>query len=104
MLFCKHLTQINQLNGHSRQINDIIQLNNNNYLVSASDDSTLKVWNNEYSNIYTLKGHSNNVYSIVELSTNRMASCSKDKSIIIWNTNYENKITNMVIIMINMFY
>ncbi len=80
-----NLTQINQLDGHSRQINDVIQLTNN-YLVSVSDDFTLKVWS-QYSNIFTLQGHSNDIYSLVELaSLERMASCSKDKSIIIWDT------------------
>ena len=80
------LTLKNNLeNNNSKQINDLIQLENN-YLVSASDDFTLQVWNNQYLNILTLKGHTNNVYSIVKLSMNRMASCSKDKSIIIWNT------------------
>ena len=61
-------------------------MTNSNYLVSASDDFTLKVWNHEYTNVFNLTGHTNNVYSLVELSNERMASCSKDKSIIIWNT------------------
>ncbi len=77
-----NITEINQLTGHLRQTEKVIQLSNSNYLVSASDDFTLKVWD-QFTNIATLKGHKNNVYSLVEISNNRMASCSKDKSIII---------------------
>jgi len=84
-----NLNLINQLTGHSRQVNKVIQLNSN-YLVSASDDFNLKVWD-QFSNVYNLTGgHINDVYFLVELSQNRMASCSKDKSIIIWNsTNFQ---------------
>jgi WD40 repeat protein len=82
-----NLTQQTQIeHAHSRQTNDLIELSNN-YLVSASDDFTLKVWDlNKFSNVYNLTGHLSDVYSIVELTQKRMASCSKDKSIIIWNT------------------
>ncbi len=39
-----NINQINQLNGHLRQTERVIKLTNSNYLVSASDDFTLKVW------------------------------------------------------------
>jgi WD40 repeat protein len=38
-----NINEINQLNGHLRQTEKVIKLTNSNYLVSASDDFTLKV-------------------------------------------------------------
>ena len=46
-----NLTLINELHGHSRQVNDVIQLISNSYLVSASGDFTLKV-NEFFGQIY----------------------------------------------------
>jgi WD40 repeat protein len=82
--FAETLTLVKNLVNNSKQINDVIELTNSNYLVSASDDwLDLKVWDLNV----TLTGHKNDVYSLIELPDQRMASCSKDKSIIIWNTN-----------------
>ena len=37
-----------------------------------------------------LEGHTNNIYDLIKLSNENLASCSGDKTIRIWNTsNYE---------------
>ncbi len=76
---------------NKRQIQKVIQLVNSGYIVTASDDFTIKILTsyNEYQfPISILIGHTNDVFDLVELpNRNKMASCSKDRSIIIWNLN-----------------
>ena len=51
-------------------------------------DNTIKLWNtNTGQFIRTLTGHSDSVYSIVELLDSTLASGSGDKLIKIWNQN-----------------
>ena len=90
------LSLISELNSHLRQIEDSVQLTSLNYIATCSDDYTIKIWNNQYVNIFNLTEHTNDVYSLIELPNNTMASCSKDRLIIIWNvTNNFSIITKL---------
>ena len=87
---------ISEFNSHLRQIEDSVQLTSLNYIATCSDDYTIKIWNNQYVNIFNLTEHTNDVYSLIELPNNTMASCSKDRLIIIWNvTNNFSIITKL---------
>ena len=61
---------------------------NSQYLVSASKDSTLKLWNvkTPKAAMHTLPGHEDEVYSL-DWSPNgsQVASGSKDRTIKIWH-------------------
>jgi len=57
------------------------------YIISGSDDSTLKVWDIETGKLlHTLKGHSSSVTAVV-LTENgrRVISSSHDKTIKLWD-------------------
>jgi len=72
-------------NGHSRQIENLIFLNDIT-IASASDDSTILIW--EKSKIkFNLTEHTENINALTKLENGNLASCSKDKTIRIWNRN-----------------
>ena len=58
----------------------------NGYIVSGSDDKTIKIWDNG-EQIKELKGHSDSVKSLCEIDENHIASASFDKTIKIWDLN-----------------
>ena len=75
------LTVIRNLVQSKRQIESVIQLDNS-LLAAASDDFSIKIFNNSNQLIYNLTGHTNNIYALVEIpNRNQMASSSKDRSI-----------------------
>ena len=58
----------------------------NGYLVSASFDNTIKIWNTDaQSLIRTLIGHTNSIRSVLVLSNGYLASGGHDNTIRIWN-------------------
>ena len=58
------LEPTHNLCGHSRGINDITWSTNAQYVATASDDKTLRLWNVETGDAYVeFKGHSNFVFS-----------------------------------------
>ena len=75
--------------GHRKWVKCLCQLKNNNYILSGSDDKTIKVWSfNEC--IKTLIGHTNSVRTICQLNDFYFASGSFDKTIKIWDiTNFD---------------
>jgi WD40 repeat protein len=57
----------------------------NGYVASASDDTTVNVWNTlRWTSIQTYKNHTNFVYSLDQIDNDTMVSGSKDKTIRIW--------------------
>jgi len=127
--------KVTTLEGHESFVNNILILNNNffdsinnkmiinNYLISSSWDTTIKVWNLQTLKcIATLKGHKNRIKNILIFdSFNKLISSSLDNTIKIWdlqtfkciatleghknninnikieNINFDNKIINILI-------
>ena len=58
----------------------------NNFLLSGSDDKTIKVWK-DYEQLNELKGHTKSVRAFCEINKNLFASASFDKTIKIWDIN-----------------
>lgn len=83
----QEIQPIHSLMGHSHIVNSLAISANGKYLVSGSQDQTIRVWNLVTGElIHTLKSHRNGVYAIA-LSPNEeiIASGSADKTIKLWH-------------------
>jgi WD40 repeat protein len=79
---------IRTLSGHANQINRILNLNNT-YYATASDDTTIRIWNaTNGSLLSTLIGHTGGVRDMAVLWSGMLVSVSCDKTINIWNSYY----------------
>ncbi len=68
----------------------------NELLFSASDDSTIKVWNSSsFELIRSLEYHTGQVRGLFPLPNRNMVSCSSDRTILIWNPENFNLIANL---------
>ncbi len=78
------------LSGHTSAVNGIAFSHDGNYLASASDDQTVKIWSvKEKKELHTLKGHSNKVITVAFSPNDKyLASASDDRSAKIWNIDY----------------
>jgi WD40 repeat protein/DNA replication protein DnaC len=77
----------NILSGHEGKVTSVIFSRDGQTLASASDDTTVKLWNfKDGKQLHTLKGHEKAVTSIV-LSPNgqTLASASDDNTVKLWN-------------------
>jgi WD40 repeat protein len=75
------------LEGHSGRVTAVSITLDGNYAVSASEDTTLKVWDlNEGKEVHTLRGHFNpiNAFSITS-DGNYAVSASKDSILKVWD-------------------
>jgi WD40 repeat protein len=73
------------LEGHSDAINSLAILPNG-YIISASDDTTLKIWNIRTSQcIKTLEGHNGRVSSLLIHSNGNIISYSKERELKFWD-------------------
>lgn len=74
------------LHGHKDDVRDLALLPGNGYLVSASYDGSIKVWDVKKNKaIQTIQANTNRVYSIdVTADGKTLISTSGDKSIKIW--------------------
>lgn len=52
---------------------------------NASQSQEIKTDKPIYKSIYTLRGHTNDVYCVKEINKEKLCSCSKDTLILIWN-------------------
>lgn len=78
--------QFDKKDFHSNWVNEMITADKSNFMISASSDNTLKVWNTEtYKLERTLIKHSGWVLTIAQMNSFMIASGSNDKSILIWN-------------------
>ena len=55
-----------------------------NFIISCSDDSTLKIWNINI-NIKTIKKHNDSIVNILLINNNILISASRDKILYFWN-------------------
>lgn len=75
----------NRFNGHQDQINRIRYAPNGEFIVSASDDSTVRVWNIDGSVKHVLE-HDDNVRQVsVFPDSDRVISTSQDETAKIWD-------------------
>lgn len=70
--------------GHTKTINSIIELENNK-IVTSSDENDLILWDlKDRESMYLIKGHTDLVTCLCYISGKRFASASRDKTIKIW--------------------
>lgn len=85
-----------ELTGHKSGVLNIEWKNDT--LVSASDDSTIKIWQNdsenEYQLIATMNGHRGSVWS-VDFNDSILTSCSVDGTFRLWNMR-DYTLTNII--------
>ncbi|GJQ87060.1 hypothetical protein Trydic_g6819 [Trypoxylus dichotomus] len=102
-IFLKSLFTLKQLNGtdelsdivlreHRDRIYDLAYITNLNYLVSASQDRTLRLFNlNEYAQKKIYRGHDNPVYCVsTSKNGDYIISGSYDHTARLWSTEYGN--------------
>jgi len=76
---------IKVLQGHTKEVNDIVMLSNG-YLASCSRDYSIKLWNIvEGTCVNTLTGHKNYVEAIIEAKNSILISGSFDDTIGFWD-------------------
>jgi WD40 repeat protein len=82
----KDIQYTHTLKGHLSFINTLY-LVNNDYILSGSDDKTIKVWDikNDYQCMNTLTGHNGGIVSLLILDNSRLISSSSDGTIRLWN-------------------
>ena len=70
----------------------ITQLNNENIITWSKDMNIIKlINNNKYNFEQKLIGHTDNVFGVIEIRTNKLISVSSDKTMKIWNLNNNNQ-------------
>ncbi len=86
------------LSGHNGTVRSLVVLDNG-FLVSGSDDFSIKIWDNKNGKLIQTfdeknEGHSNQIRKLIKLKSNHVASISLDRSVKIWNFTRENLIEN----------
>lgn len=71
--------------GHEENINALQFSKNGNYIITASDDRTAKIWNQEGIMLHTLRGHSAKINTVFfSPDGNKMLTASDDNTAKIW--------------------
>jgi WD40 repeat protein len=84
----------NQLKGHKGTIYSVSISPDGQKIATASEDGTVKIWNQKGENIQTLKGHQGAVYSVsFSPDGQKIATASEDKTAKIWNLQGETLVT-----------
>ena len=79
---------IKTLNGHSNIVNSVSFSRDGEYVVSGSNDKSVKIWSSESGEVVrTLNGHTENIFSVSFSPDGKyVVSGSRDKSVKIWST------------------
>ena len=84
------------MGGHSWGVHSLA-ITSDGWLISGSDDTTIKVWNQQYDLFKTLDetvgGHLGGVWSLAITSDGLLISGSEDNTIKVWTKQYELLIT-----------
>ncbi|TRU36024.1 MAG: hypothetical protein EWV50_15955 [Microcystis aeruginosa Ma_MB_F_20061100_S20] len=84
----------NQLQGHRGTIYSVSISPDRQKIATASQDKTVKIWNQKGENIQTLTGHQGAVYSVsFSPDGQKIATASEDKTAKIWNLQGQNLVT-----------
>jgi WD40 repeat protein len=84
----------NQLQGHRGTIYSVSISPDRQKIATASQDGTVKIWNQKGENIQTLTGHQGAVYSVsFSPDGQKIATASEDKTAKIWNLQGQNLVT-----------
>jgi len=88
--YCQYLKKIKfySIRGHYDKINCLVYIReiNKNYILSASSDKTIKIFNMSTCQLVkTFYGHSGPVWSLTLITKDLFASGSSDNTIKIWN-------------------
>jgi WD40 repeat protein len=78
--------KIGSLSAHDNSITMMLELNDNK-LVTASLDKTIKIWEfkkDNFENKQILKSHKEGVYTLILLYDGRLVSGGNDNIIIVW--------------------
>ncbi|OMJ70397.1 hypothetical protein SteCoe_31644 [Stentor coeruleus] len=84
----KEKQQIAVFKGHTEPINSIVMTSDNHYIISGSNDKTIRIWNllAERQSELVLKGHESRVSSVAITSDDKfIVSGSWDKTIRLWD-------------------
>ena len=74
------------MQGHSERVTTVTKTRDNKYIVSGSDDKTIRIWNIlQKTQESVLQGHTSSVLTLAVTSDNKyIVSSSKDNKIRIW--------------------
>ncbi len=98
------LELIKTLVGHTKQVNTVAILPISRYIVSGSDDLTIKIWNSTtFELIATLQSNNNYRVSSIVIYSNSSFASAGDKTIQVWDSTTFIQI-NAIIINVNSAY